>query len=247
MGWQVRSSEGKYGSSTGHVLLIGARSRKVLDSVIFNKKCGVCTKHEKRTGIANDENVRHHYCVKNYDGSSNSMEAAALVNMLLGIPEEKSISISTIISDDDSNARAKARHQCNGGNLPLTIEEPLFKADPSHCKRFFAKGIYNLANASVKVSTIKKELATHLKNCYGACVKRYRHLIAQELSDKVYNILEHMSNNHSNCHESWFYDKKAVLDNKTYLAPADHRIDKVKDAVVYGQLKKIFDQYANVT
>jgi hypothetical protein len=33
MGWQVRSSGGKYGSSTGHALLIGARTRKVLDSV----------------------------------------------------------------------------------------------------------------------------------------------------------------------------------------------------------------------
>ncbi len=49
MGWQVRTSGGKYVSSTGHTLLIGARSCKVLDSVIFNKKCGVCTKHEKRT------------------------------------------------------------------------------------------------------------------------------------------------------------------------------------------------------
>jgi hypothetical protein len=24
--------------------------KKVLDSVIFNKKCGICTKHEKGTG-----------------------------------------------------------------------------------------------------------------------------------------------------------------------------------------------------
>jgi hypothetical protein len=207
----------------------------------------VCTKHEECTGIANDENVCHHYCVKNYDGSSKSMEAATLVKMLLQIPEENSISISTVTSDDDNNARANARHQCNGGNLPLTIEEPQFKADPSHCKWVFVKGIYNLANASVKVSTIKKGLAKSLKYCYGACVKRYRHLTAQELSDKVYNILEHVSNNHSNCHESWCYDKRALLDNKTYLAPADHRIDKVKDAIAYGQLKKIFDQYTNVT
>ena len=98
------------------------------------------------------------------------MEAAALVKMLIRVPEEKNISVCTIISDDDSNARAKARHESNGGILPLTVEEPQFKADPSHCKRVFAKGIYNLANASVKVSTVKKGLATHLKYCYGACV-----------------------------------------------------------------------------
>jgi len=33
MGWQVRSSGGKYGSPTGHGLMIGALSKKVLDSV----------------------------------------------------------------------------------------------------------------------------------------------------------------------------------------------------------------------
>ncbi len=45
MGWQVRSSGGKYGSSTGHGLLIGAQSKKVLDSIVFNKKCATCTKN----------------------------------------------------------------------------------------------------------------------------------------------------------------------------------------------------------
>jgi hypothetical protein len=50
MGWQVRSSGGKYGSSTGHSLLIGAPSKKVLDSAVFNKKCGLCKKHEQKTG-----------------------------------------------------------------------------------------------------------------------------------------------------------------------------------------------------
>jgi hypothetical protein len=38
MGWQVRSSGGKYGSRTGHALLIGATTKKVLDSIIYNKK-----------------------------------------------------------------------------------------------------------------------------------------------------------------------------------------------------------------
>jgi len=44
MGWQVRSSGGKYGSLTGHGLMIGALSKKVLDSVVYNKKCAKCTK-----------------------------------------------------------------------------------------------------------------------------------------------------------------------------------------------------------
>jgi hypothetical protein len=101
------------------------------------------------------------------------MEAAALVKMLVRVQEEKGLSICTIVSDDDSNARSKARHEINGGQLPLTVEEPKFFADPSHRKRVFAKSIYNLANASKKVSSVTKGLAGHLKYCYGACVKRY--------------------------------------------------------------------------
>jgi len=116
MGWQVRSSLGKYGSSTGHALLIGARLKLVLDSAVFNKKCGLCTKYEKR--IASLHNVPEHDCVKNYEGSSKAMEAAALVKMISRAPDEKGISICTVISDDDSNARSKAKHETDGGILP---------------------------------------------------------------------------------------------------------------------------------
>jgi len=89
------------------------------------------------------------------------MEAAVLVKMLQHMPEEKGVSICTIVSDGDSNARSKARHENNGGVLPLTVKEPKFLADPSHRKRIFAKSIYNLANASAKVGTVGKGLAGH--------------------------------------------------------------------------------------
>jgi hypothetical protein len=105
MGWQVRSSGGKYGSRTGHALLIGAESKKVLDSVVYNKKCTICAKQERR-GVIDRQS---HRCLKNFDGSSKSMEAAGLVAMLKRMPEQKSASVCIIISDDDSNARAKAQ------------------------------------------------------------------------------------------------------------------------------------------
>jgi hypothetical protein len=41
---------GKYGSPTGHGMLIGAFTKKVLDRVVYNKKCGVFTKHSSRAG-----------------------------------------------------------------------------------------------------------------------------------------------------------------------------------------------------
>jgi len=47
-----------------------------------------------------------------------------LVEMLSRAPEKYDASICTIISDDDSNGRAKACQIENGGKLPYGIEEP---------------------------------------------------------------------------------------------------------------------------
>jgi hypothetical protein len=128
------------------------------------------------------------FSVKNYDGSSKSMEAAALTKMLTRMPEEKSVSICAIISNDNSKGRAKARHRENGGELPNNIDEPTFIADPLHWMRVCAHPIYNLASFLMKKSAVTKGLAAHLKYCYGACVKRNRNLPAQELSKKVFSI-----------------------------------------------------------
>jgi len=84
MGWQVRSSGGKYGSCTGHAMLIGAHSRKIMDSIVYNKRCTICNKHKQRR-IETGQIVKKHECMKNNDGTSKSTEAAALVCMLCRI------------------------------------------------------------------------------------------------------------------------------------------------------------------
>jgi uncharacterized CHY-type Zn-finger protein len=129
-------------------LLIGALIKKVLDSVIYNKKFGTCMKHYSQYGSY--DKVKKHEFVRNYEGTSKAMEAAAIVEMLCRAPEKLNVSICTVVSDDDSNGRAKARHVTNGGKLPLTIEQPTFLADPSHRKRVFARAVYYLAAAPKK-------------------------------------------------------------------------------------------------
>ena len=57
-------------------------------------------KHEAHTGSI--VGVKIQQCVKNYKGSSKSMEAAALIKMLVWMPEEKGVSICCMISDNDS-------------------------------------------------------------------------------------------------------------------------------------------------
>jgi hypothetical protein len=156
----------------------------VLDSIIYNKKCVICTRHFSLTGSY--DNVQKHKCMMNYQGTSKSMEAEALVEMLQRPPETHKISFCTIISDDDSEGRAKVQHVTNGGKLLEKIEEPKFLADPSHCKRVFVRAIYTLASAPMKTSRVTKGFAGHLKYCYDACVKRNHHLSAEEPSEQVY-------------------------------------------------------------
>jgi len=217
MGWQVRSSRGKYGSSMGHGLLVGALFKKAIDSVVYNKKYAVCTK--------NPNKVKPHAGVKNYDGSSKSMEASALTKMLIRIHEEKGVSICTIITDDNSNGRSKSRHVANGGMLPINVEEPAFWADPSHRKRVVARAIYNLRNLPMKKSAVTKGLAAHIKYCYGACIKRNRHRTAEQLSVMVNNILPHICGCHDSCGVTWCYDKKAAEENLPFKPPSDHWIN----------------------
>jgi hypothetical protein len=201
--------------------MIGALSKKVLDSVVYNKKCATCTKRKN--------NNQKHLCVKNYEGSSKLMEASALTKMLIRLPEEKGVSICGIITDDDSNGRSKSRHVANGGVLPLNVEEPVFRADPSHRKRVFARPIYNLSALPMKKSAVTKGLASHIKYCYEACMKCNRNKTPEELSAMVRNILEHICGSHDTCDASWCYDKKQY--KKTYLSIHLLIIDYIKQSI----------------
>jgi hypothetical protein len=69
---------------------------------MYNKRCSICDKHEQRR-IETGRLVKTHMCMKNYKGSSKSMEAATLVCVLSCMPQEKDVSIKAVVLDDDSN------------------------------------------------------------------------------------------------------------------------------------------------
>ncbi|MFN9981003.1 MAG: hypothetical protein ACK53Y_13840, partial [bacterium] len=88
-------------------MLIGARTKLVLDSVMFNKKCGLCTKYEKCTGSLH--NIPKHECIKNYEGPSKAMEAAMYMEND-GYESERTLTARTLVnlltlhSNNDSTA-----------------------------------------------------------------------------------------------------------------------------------------------
>ena len=66
------------------------------------------------------------------------------------------------------------------------------------------------------------------------------------MSQKIYNILDHICDDHLNCDSAWCYNKKTEEAGKVYSTPKERRLNKEADTQTYQQLKKIFDQYACV-
>jgi hypothetical protein len=90
MAWQQRNSGNRYASPSGHALLIGGATRRPLCMVVKSKLCNFCSgpwkaKH-KDDGL--ELMVPWHFCPKNHDGSSSSMEPIGCVEMVIDMNDK---------------------------------------------------------------------------------------------------------------------------------------------------------------
>lgn len=176
MGWQQRSSGNKYESLSGHGSMIGAHTRKVVALKIKCKSCHVCECWKKKHG--NVLEVMPHNCWKNHEGSSGSMESAALVELVTELYEQSNVVTSLICADDDSSIRAdtswsNADYMANNkttilpqvpkmhgknkgemqdrpdkGKLPGNVPEPKFICDPNHRRKVLTGELIALDKAN---------------------------------------------------------------------------------------------------
>ena len=81
MAWPTKGSGKSYNSHTGFGQCVGVYTKKVVDSQIYCRLCRVCDVAE-RTG----QEKRKHICIKNWEGSSKSMEPSAILAMVSRAP-----------------------------------------------------------------------------------------------------------------------------------------------------------------
>ena len=91
------------------------------------------------------------------------MESDGALTMLKRCYNEYRVFFKHIVSDDDSTMRSLLKHENNGGDLPSSIIQPIFLADPGHRIKCMAKPIFALENLSLKYSTCRKVHALRLK------------------------------------------------------------------------------------
>ena len=114
MGWQKRSSGRDYASNSGHAVMVGMQSRRILCRIVMSKLCRICQTAETLSNKRKEEAVgekepKEHCCLRNYAGASGNMEPEALLRLLEQMYDGKKVVFGEIVTDDDSTMKAQCR------------------------------------------------------------------------------------------------------------------------------------------
>ena len=241
MGWSKRSSGNRYDSKSGHAMLFGEHTKKVLGYVVKCKECSTCNRRK------NKDNIPEHDCISNYEGSSKSMEVQGILDLVIDAWDNKHLHISGIVTYDDTTMTAQLKHsyeakikcqqmkksqwprypsgskKADNGRLPIHITPPVNMADPSHRKKVVTKHLYKLSSANKSESCVQKCDSERLRTGYGYMLHQISKLHpkddAKEIKKRGRAVLEHMFNNHRYCDVSWCYVLQSRKNKTTYTPP----------------------------
>ena len=101
--WQTGGR--RHDSISGHTMLIGKRSNKVVAYETYSKVCVKCSQAEKKK-----IQVQEHHCPKNYSGSSKGMECTGLFNCVLKLHNNYNIVVRRFVIDNDATTKAICKH-----------------------------------------------------------------------------------------------------------------------------------------
>jgi len=162
MAWQQKGSGHTHNSPSGHSLMFGHHTRKLVYQV-KSKLCNYCSAFKKRNP---NVDVPPHDCCKNHDGSSNQMEPDSCLELIVSLCDKFECVVNLLCCDDDSSVRAHCRwsnevflannppgtklplvkkkvgknkgelqERPDKGKLPQQTPEPFFVADPNHRRK----------------------------------------------------------------------------------------------------------------
>ena len=129
MGWQRKGSGRAYKSRSGHGVLTGTESEKILSYGTGISNCKQCEVN-KVTG-----RVKEHDCRMNWGGTSKAMESYLAVDMLVSGTKEKA-RISTVIMDEDLTTMPKIKKA-----VPYEVTK---ESDVNHAKKTVGNDLYAL-------------------------------------------------------------------------------------------------------
>ena len=108
-GWSKRTHKHSYNALGGVGILVGLKTKKILHLGVRNKYCIICT-----AANTNNKEPPSHECFKNWEDSSQAMEADIIVEGLKEV-EKNGLMITRIIADGDSSTYAAIKEKVPWG------------------------------------------------------------------------------------------------------------------------------------
>ena len=252
-GWSNRGSGKNYNSDSGHSVMIGNKTKKVISLHCMSKRCEKCARN-----IPHDPSI----CSMNYDGSSKGMEAHAAAQHVQFIWENYNAFIYECVMDDDSSSRAVMRHNQerrlelglisslaktksgnnskDNGKLPKCHPPILELCDHNHRTRGYAKKPFFLARSNKEVSLVTSHDAERLKQNHGYWLRQNLYKDFDEFFRTSDCVIEHLFNCHTNCGDWCAYLRANEKDRQ--FVETKYR-DKILDESIYRELRKNHDTF----
>ena len=143
------------------------------------------------TNMLDTEMVHDHICVRDFDGSSSSMESTGLLHLIKEFywNSNGKIVLGTIIIDDDTTMKKVISHpytlprgQINkGGLLPVQIIIPVWFCDPNYRSKCVGNMVFELVSRTKELTKLD---ALRLKKYYQYYIKQNRGKGLQYLQEK---------------------------------------------------------------
>ena len=141
------------------------------------------------------------------------------------------IFLDYVVTDDDTKMKKYLTHpkyrpngkKNIGGQLPLSIPEPNWYADPTHRAKCVAGAFFELTKGKKSASRAHKLDAFRMKKYYSYYIKQNRAKGIVWLAEHAMAPLDHLFDDHNLCNSSWCHSKKKLDGIKTCPSERDDK------------------------
>ena len=237
-------------SNQGFGAAIDVVSNKVLDYMLFQRVCRKCLTWplERRSNFPEEFAAfcaeHEATCSANFSGTSEGMEGSAAIEIWKRSVDRNQLVYSTYVGDGDSSSFKNLYKSDPYKGVELVRKEECL----GHVQKRLKKHLKNKSNSFSKISAGKVERIGQL---YALVVAQNRGKTPEEIQTALWNLLEHLVENHVNCPfttDSWCYYQAALAENSN---DPSFSIPPLRQAYLndseYGRTKEVFSTFASLS
>ena len=237
-------------SNQGFGAAIDVVSNKVLDYMLYQRVCRKCLTwpSERRSNFPEEYAAfceeHEATCSANFSGTSQGMEGSAAIEIWKRSVDRNQLVYSTYVGDGDSSSLKNLCKSDPYEGVELVRKEECL----GHVQKRLKKHLKKKSISFSKISAVKVERVGQL---YALVVSQNRGKTPEQIQAALWNLLEHLVENHVNCPfstDSWCYYQAALAENSndpSFLIPPLRAA--YLNTSEYGRAKEVFSTFASLS